>query len=70
MLPGNSGKFQELVQRTQLALLAKGYSVGTIDGEVDAKTVAALYRYQTDQGMVPSGKLTSDTLSSLGIVAQ
>jgi His-Xaa-Ser repeat protein HxsA len=70
ILPGNSGKFYELVQRSQLALLAKGYDVGIVDGEIHARTVAALYRYQADHGMVPSGKLTNETLASLSIVAQ
>lgn len=70
VLPGNSGKFGELVTRAQIALAAKGYDVGAMDGQIDARTVAALYRYQGDQGMVPDGKLTNEVLSSLGIVAQ
>ena len=70
ILPGNSGKFRELVMRTQIALLAKGYRVGEINGELHARVVAALYKYQKDTGRLPSGKLTNETLSSLGIAAQ
>jgi len=70
VLPGNSEHFRTLVTRTQLALIARGYEAGEVNGEVHARTVAALYRYQTDTGFVPSGKITSETLSSLGIVAQ
>ena len=70
ILPGNSGKFRELVMRTQIALLAKGYQVGEVNGELHARTVAALYHYQEDTGQIPSGKLTNEVLSSFGIVAQ
>lgn len=70
VLPGNSGKFHTLVTRAQLALSARGYEAGEVNGEVHARTVAALYRYQSDAGLVPSGKITPETLSSLGIIAQ
>ena len=70
VLPGNSEKFRELVTQMQLALLVRGYDVGEVNGEIHARTVAALYRYQAEEGFVPSGKITSETLSSLGIVAQ
>ena len=70
ILPGNSGKFRELVLRTQIALFSKGYQVGDVNGELHARTVAALYQYQDDMGQIPSGKVTNDVLSSLGIVAQ
>ena len=70
VLPGNSGKFQTLVTRAQLALIARGYQAGEVNGEVHARTVAALYRYQSNTGLVPTGKITPETLSSLGIIAQ
>ena len=70
MLPDNSGKLHELVMRTQIALLAKGYQVGRVNGELHARTVVALYHYQEDAGQDPSGKLTDEVLSSLGIVEQ
>jgi His-Xaa-Ser repeat protein HxsA len=69
VLPGNSGKFRELVTQAQIALLVRGYEVGEVNGELHARTVAALYRYQADRGLVPSGKLTNEVLSSLGIAA-
>ena len=70
ILPGNSGKFRELVLRAQIALISKGYQVGEVNGELHARTVAALYQYQDDMGQIPSGTMTNDVLSSLGIVAQ
>ena len=70
ILPGNSEKFRELVMRVQIALLAKGYDVGEINGELHARMVAALYKYQEDVSQIPSGKLTNETLSSLGMIAE
>lgn len=70
VLPGHSKKFRTLVTQLQVALQIKGYEIGEVNGEVHARTVAALYRYQQDAGFVPSGKVTSETLSSLGIMAQ
>jgi len=70
VLPGHSEKFKELVTRAQLALLSRGYESGEVNGEIHARTVAALYLYQSEAGFVPSGRLTPETLSSLGIIAQ
>jgi His-Xaa-Ser repeat protein HxsA len=70
ILPGNTRRFRELVTKTQVALLASGYEPGEVNGEIHARTVAALYRYQADKGFVPTGKVTGETLSSLGITAQ
>jgi His-Xaa-Ser repeat protein HxsA len=70
VLPGNSGKFKDIVTRVQLALMSKGYHPGDITGQIDAVTVAALFKYQSANGEVPSGKVTNETLSSLGIIAQ
>ena len=70
VLPGNSTKFHDLVTQMQLSLLARGYEVGDINGELHARTIAALYRYQANSGLVPSGKISNNTLSSLGIIAR
>lgn len=69
-LPGNSAKFKNIVLRLQLALYGLGYDVGSVNGDMHANTVAALYKYQKEKGMVPSGRITHDVLSSLSIVAQ
>ena len=70
VLPGNSKKFRDIVLRVQIALVSQGYEVGAGDGSLHARTVAAIYRYQSDVGMVPSGKVTTETLSFLGVQAQ
>lgn len=70
ILPGNSAKFKEIVSRLQIALLSQGYDVGQINGEMDAKTIAAIYHYQSRSGLIPSGRVSDETLGLLGIVAQ
>jgi His-Xaa-Ser repeat protein HxsA len=70
VLPGNSKKFRDIVMRVQIALVAQGYEVGAVDGSLHARTVAAIYRYQSDTGMIPSGKINTETLNFLGVQAQ
>jgi His-Xaa-Ser repeat protein HxsA len=70
VLPGNSGKFKDIVTQAQIALLVRGYESGEVSGELHARSVAAIYRYQADHGFVPSGKLTGEVLASLGITAK
>lgn len=70
ILPGNSAKFKEIVTRLQMALMSRGYEIGTVSGELDARTIAAVYQYQYRSGLIPSGKVSDETLGSLGIIAQ
>jgi His-Xaa-Ser repeat protein HxsA len=69
-LPGNSSKFKEVVTQAQLALLARGYDIGTIDGQIDAKTMAAVFKLQISLGMAANGKLTSEVLTALNVAAR
>lgn len=68
ILKGNSQRFFEYVTRVQLALTAKGYDVGSLDGKLHAKTIAAIYQFQKDAGIIPTGKLENETLNRLNIV--
>jgi len=70
VLPGNTPKFKKIVLRVQLALYGLGYEVGPVNGNVSASTVAALYKYQKNKGMIPSGKITHEVLDSLVIAAR
>jgi His-Xaa-Ser repeat protein HxsA len=70
ILPGNSKKFKDVVTRLQIALVARGFDVGTVNGEVHARTIAAIYDYQSRNGLVPTGKVTNSTLGTLGLIAQ
>ena len=69
-LPGNSTKFEDTVKSMQLALTSLGYVVGNLSGELDARTIAAIYEYQEASGYLPTGILTPETLSNLNIVVQ
>lgn len=68
-LPGNSKKFADIVRQAQVALSIKGYNVGAINGELHARTIAALFEYQSSVGLLANGKLNPETLSAIGIVA-
>jgi His-Xaa-Ser repeat protein HxsA len=70
VLPGNSDKFKNILLRVQLNLNSLGYDIGTIGNGLDAKTVAAIYKFQNDRGMVPSGKITHQVLGAMQIIAQ
>ena len=69
-LPGNSAKFEAIVQQVQLALYTYGYYTGPITGIVDPHTGAAIARMQTDYGIKITGTITPQVLDALGIVAQ
>jgi peptidoglycan hydrolase-like protein with peptidoglycan-binding domain len=51
----------------QEALTAKGYSVGSPDGVWGPQWSGSLKRFQQDQKLEPSGKLTSLSLRTLGL---
>ena len=70
VLPGNSEKFKNILLRVQLNLNSLGYEIGAMGNGLDAKTVAAIYKFQNDRGMVPSGKITPQVLGALQIIAQ
>jgi len=63
------GELQSMVMRAQLALQARGYDPGVIDGVLGDKTRTALRTYQQDSGLPASGRLDAKTLVSLGITA-
>ena len=69
-LPGHTKKFQSVVTQAQLALLARGYDVGTVNGQVDPKTMAAVYKLQNSLGMPANGKLTPEVLEILNVAAR
>ena len=56
--------------QVQLKLDYLGYDIGAMGNGLDAKTVAAIYRFQSDRGMVPSGKMTHEVLDAMQIIAQ
>ena len=55
----------EAVRAAQAALGQSGYYTGTVDGELNADTRAALRRYQLRNQLEPSGELTPETVAAL-----
>ncbi len=70
VLPGNSSKFRAVITAAQVALVARGYEAGPINGNLQAKTMAAVFKFQRDSGLLPDGKLTPEVLTALNVVAK
>ena len=51
----------------QQALVDKGYADGPADGKWNDNWAEALKRFQTDQKLDPTGKITSLSLLALGL---
>lgn len=65
---GNTEKpSDDVVRRAQQALERAGYEIGTPDGQLGPRTIAALKRFQTDRYLAVSGQLDETTLAALGI---
>jgi peptidoglycan hydrolase-like protein with peptidoglycan-binding domain len=62
---------EAIVKQVQQGLAARGYRPGTIDGQVSTETVAAIRTFETDQGLVPKGRISPALLERLqtGIAA-
>lgn len=58
----------EFIASVQRALAARGHFAGSVTGEMDAPTRAALRRYQSARGL-DSGQLSLETAKALGLVA-
>ena len=59
----------QFVASVQRALIARGYYRGSINGTLDARTTAAIERFQTAQDDVHTGTLTLKTAQVLGLIA-
>lgn len=55
-----------VVKKIQTALKSRGYNPGNIDGVIGSQTMAAVRRFQKDNGL-PSGQLTMATIRALGV---
>ncbi len=53
------------VSQIQQMLADKGYKVGTVDGQMGAKTKTALKQFQQSQGLQASGQIDAQTLAAL-----
>jgi photosystem II stability/assembly factor-like uncharacterized protein len=57
----------EVVRQAQEALDRAGYAIGTSDGQLGPRTVAAIRRFQTDRYLPVSGQLDEATIAALGV---
>lgn len=55
------------VRQAQTALERAGYEIGTPDGQLGPRTVAAIKRFQTDRYLPVTGQLDETTLAALGV---
>ena len=63
--PAASTPSADVVRHAQEALERAGYEIGTPDGQLGPRTVAAIKRFQTDRYLPVSGRLDESTLSAL-----
>jgi len=59
----------DTLRRAQQALERAGYEIGTPDGQMGPRTVAAIKRFQSDRYLSVSGQLDETTLAALGVTA-
>lgn len=53
------------IKKIQCALQQEGYNPGPIDGIMGRRTKAAVLRFQSENGLVPTGELNQDTMDVL-----
>lgn len=56
---------EALVKEVQRLLIARGYRPGAIDGRLGPETVAAIRVFETDQGLVPKGRISAQIVTRL-----
>jgi His-Xaa-Ser repeat protein HxsA len=62
------GELQLFIQKTQIALLMKGYDPGPADGQLGPKTKTALKQFQEANSLPGTGFMDVDTLRRLGVI--
>jgi len=64
--PDENGLTKEDRIAVQRGLVKRGYDIGTIDGVIGTKTIAAINDFQRRQGLPVTGTATTDMLAILG----
>ena len=67
---GQEAPTPDRINEIQEALASKGAFTGTPTGKWDDSTVDAMKKFQTSQGLNPTGKLDALTLQKLGLGSQ
>jgi len=60
----------DTIRRAQEALERAGYEIGTPDGQLGPRTIAAIKRFQTDHYLSVSGQLDGTTLAALSVASR
>jgi localization factor PodJL len=56
---------EDLVAEAQALLLALGFNVGTPDGKLGSRTIAALRQFQQQSGLEVTGRITPELLQAM-----
>jgi peptidoglycan hydrolase-like protein with peptidoglycan-binding domain len=67
---GQAAPTPERINEIQEALATKGAFTGTATGKWDDSTTEAVKKFQTSNGLNPTGKLDALTLQKLGLGSQ
>ena len=65
--PGQKAPLADRISEIQSALAREGYYKAGPTGKLDSNTVAALEKFQSDNGLDANGKLDAPTLQKLGL---
>jgi len=65
--PTQKAPTPDRISEIQTALARGGYYQGEPNGKWDANTVAAMQKFQSDNGVEPTGKLDAASLQKLGL---
>lgn len=69
-LSGRTKRFEAIVKRVQIALMAQGYYKGAIDGVVSPALRGAVRKFQGDRNLAVTGTITPQTLDAMKIAAE
>jgi peptidoglycan hydrolase-like protein with peptidoglycan-binding domain len=56
---------EAIIKQVQQSLSTRGYEPGAVDGQISSETVAAICTFETDQGLVPKGRISAEVLERL-----
>lgn len=69
-LSGRTKRFEQIVKRVQIALLARGFYKGPVDGIVSPALQASIRAFQTDSSLPVTGTITTALLDTLRIASE
>lgn len=64
---GTTNEFKKIVIEVQLALMARNFDIGVVDGFPGTRTMKSIFEYQLKNGLVETGRINDQLIKSLGI---